>query len=364
MHKGFKDAYRRSNKVDATAQIITTYTRDHTFAMKDLAIHTWSHIRELKEPIQGISINPGEGQVYLKLQGKIDLETVSNLEDLERMAGLSNLKLATRGFLIRELKGADSDAVRLLDRDIWAYYALQIPVPNFSGQGFVMHIAVCTEEKGFRGQRRNDWIWVRRHVASGMGQSNSLNGRIPGRLNMLFKLKSKERKWSLAMGAEAVRIGWVKAHVGIPGNERADELAKAGAEKLYPSDLVITEGGLKQQWRRWMEAERKVAGTGGGRVVRRGRKARVNYVHCRTGKGNLQARRAKLDDTVDPTCQTCGRHVETSRHVALVCPRGEEIGQRWDNWEEMDERKEWIKKIKDGGEEYTVDLFFPNLDLS
>ncbi|KAF8418350.1 hypothetical protein EV426DRAFT_539685, partial [Tirmania nivea] len=27
MHKGFKDAYRRSNKVDATPQIITTYTR-------------------------------------------------------------------------------------------------------------------------------------------------------------------------------------------------------------------------------------------------------------------------------------------------------------------------------------------------
>ncbi|KAF8430317.1 hypothetical protein EV426DRAFT_13691 [Tirmania nivea] len=124
MHKGFKDAYRRSNKVDATTQIITTYTRDHTFAMKDFAIRTWSRIRELKEPTQGISINPAEGQVYLKLQGKIDLETVSNLEDLERMASLSNLKLAMRGFLTRELKGADSDAVRLLDRDIRAYCAL------------------------------------------------------------------------------------------------------------------------------------------------------------------------------------------------------------------------------------------------
>ncbi|KAF8437827.1 hypothetical protein BGX38DRAFT_1098346, partial [Terfezia claveryi] len=49
MHKGFKDAYCRSNKVDATPQIITTYTRDHTFAMKDFTIAAWSHIRELND---------------------------------------------------------------------------------------------------------------------------------------------------------------------------------------------------------------------------------------------------------------------------------------------------------------------------
>jgi len=42
MYKGFKDAYRRSNKVNATRQIITTYTRDNTFAMKDLTISAWT----------------------------------------------------------------------------------------------------------------------------------------------------------------------------------------------------------------------------------------------------------------------------------------------------------------------------------
>ncbi|KAF8427419.1 hypothetical protein EV426DRAFT_589943 [Tirmania nivea] len=140
------------------------------------------------------------------------------------MAGLSNLKLATRGFLTRELKGADSDAVRLLDRDVRAYCALQIPVPNFSGQGFVMHIARCTEEKGFRGQRRNNWVWVRRHAASGMVQSNSLNGQIPGRLNVLFKLKSKEGKvYRLAhitllqcIGGAAARATEGMVRVGLP----------------------------------------------------------------------------------------------------------------------------------------------------
>ena len=58
--------------------------------------------------------------------------------------------------------------------------------------------------------------------------------------------------------------------------------------------------------------------------------------------------------------------METGKHVALICPYGEEIGRGWSSWEEMDEKKKWLKKVKDGEEEYTVDLvetFFSNLDL-
>ena len=50
----------------------------------------------------------------------------------------------------------------------------------------------------------------------------------------------------------------------------------------------------------------------------------------------------------------------------MICPYGEEIGRRWSSWEEMDEKKRWMKKVKDGEEEYTVDLvetFFSNIDL-
>lgn len=52
----------------------------------------------------------------------------------------------------------------------------------------------------------------------------------------------------------------------------------------------------------------------------------------------------------------------------MVCPRGEEIGWRWGNWEEMDEWRRWLKKVKDGGgEKHMVDLvetFFLSLDLA
>jgi len=91
------------------------------------------------------------------MQCKIVLGMVSNLEDLVRIVGLCDLKLTKRVFLTRGL-GRESDAVRLVDRDIQAYSTLQIPVPNLSGRGFVIHIERCKGEKKFRGQQRNDWV--------------------------------------------------------------------------------------------------------------------------------------------------------------------------------------------------------------
>jgi len=116
------------------------------------------------------------------------------------------------------------------------------------------------------------------------------------------------------LGPDAVRFAWVKAHVGTRGNEKADQMAKSGAE-LGDEDegmnKVITEGGLRQEWKRRRAEERKVKGTGMGRVVRWNRKARVNYVHCRTGKGNLQAWRHVLDIDQPDECRKCGRYAKT-----------------------------------------------------
>jgi len=71
-------------------------------------------------------------------------------------------------------------------------------------------------------------------------------------------------------------------------------------------------GGFEAEMR---EEEGRVKGTGMGRVVGWNRRARVNYVHCRTSKGNPQAWRHKLDDSVDPEFRKCGRYAEAGKHA-------------------------------------------------
>ena len=131
-----------------------------------------------------------------------------------------------------------------------------------------------------------------------------------------------------AIGPNAVSLRWVKSHIGIKGNEEADKRAKLGADIEDPTFSVISEGGLKEVWKQMRKEERWVKGTGEGKVVKWERKASVSYVHCRTNKGNFQSWRRKLDNAKDHACRFCGNETETDKHIALICPYGEEIGRR------------------------------------
>jgi len=169
------------------------------------------------------------------------------------------------------------------------------------------------------------------------------------------------RERQARLGPRAVRFAWVKARAGTRVNELADELelAKEGVESSVEDEWqgverVITERGLRQSWKRLRERERRVKGAGMEGVM--SRRARVNHVHCCTGKGNLQAWRHKLGESNDPECRRCGMHEETGKHVALVCIYGGEIGRRWGMWEDMDVRERWLKRVKDPDGDHVVDL--------
>lgn len=173
---------------------------------------------------------------------------------------------------------------------------------------------------------------VKRLVEEGWQSETGL-----ARTRDLVKVMRQVKERTDRLGPGAVRFAWVKAHNGLAGNERADELAKRGANE-EPDQPVVTEGGLRQEWKKMRERERRVKGCGMGRVIGwKGRKAIVNYTRCRTGKGNLLRWQKILDpDLEDGRCRECGLAEETGAHIALVCrelQRTEILGIREKVWE-------------------------------
>jgi len=64
--------------------------------------------------------------------------------------------------------------------------------------------------------------------------------------NVVRQIAQRQR----TLGPEAVRFGWIKAHIGIHGNEKADEQAKLGTQEPYLNSPYITEGALSKHGRR------------------------------------------------------------------------------------------------------------------
>ena len=75
------------------------------------------------------------------------------------------------------------------------------------------------------------------------------------------------RKRQKNLGLDSVRFAWVKAHVGTQATEKADQMAKSGAElgdEDEGMEKVITEGGIEAGMEEEEGGGEEGEGDGGG----------------------------------------------------------------------------------------------------
>ena len=125
---------------------------------------------------------------------------------------------------------------------------------------------------------------------------------------------------------------WVPSHCGIPGNDKADELAKAGSE-LPQDDIPVTHQIMKAKIksRGWPITHPRAAETFGNKrkpdwkVEKKWPKAvRSLFSRLRTGHAKeLKSYRHFIGLEDDATCEDCLSEDETIEHVLCKCPAEE-----------------------------------------
>ena len=130
-------------------------------------------------------------------------------------------------------------------------------------------------------------------------------------------------------------LQWIPGHCDLPGNEKADKLAKEGAKQEQPNNPAtynnirrILRNNSKEEWlKRWRDGET-------GRAVFKElkepnrndsinsltRKNQSAIFQLRTGHSKLNFNLNRFDPCYTPLCRNCPHPYETTEHVLFECP--------------------------------------------
>ncbi|QQP50806.1 Uncharacterized protein FKW44_011940, partial [Caligus rogercresseyi] len=132
-------------------------------------------------------------------------------------------------------------------------------------------------------------------------------------------------------------LHWIKAHVGWPGNEKADRLAKAGSRSNLLKDIPIpdsfmsdlTRRGLYREWAsRWTQDSScrqsklwlpKPDPNASKRLINLSRESLCIQIQIITGHNFLRYHQSFSNKFLTRECRFCQQSDETSYHVLAEC---------------------------------------------
>lgn len=145
--------------------------------------------------------------------------------------------------------------------------------------------------------------------------------------------------WILSNKGTKVSLIWIPGHCGIPGNEKADRLARAAIHLCQDSQFCIPLQEIKNLWKErslkdlmsWCQQESRSRGgfyvknyLDGARrpwfhKLSMNRKLIITINRLRSGHTSLRSSLYRFNIVDSPYCLTCDEE-ETPNHVFWVCP--------------------------------------------
>jgi len=192
-----KDGWRRSNKIEAARQILSSYGRQHAIRMRILNLEFLQRAgadlpTEKVEHLEKTTPTPTPPAHWRILKGRRD--NIHDVVDFGRACDMSPETICRE--LIRYSRLSlpsehrlPENAVILRALPVELLTQLEIPVLAFQEFGVCdIHWARCTGARLFRNQpSQNDCVWIE---AGGENMYGALRGRPPARPIGLFKIPS------------------------------------------------------------------------------------------------------------------------------------------------------------------------------
>ena len=178
----------------------------------------------------------------------------------------------------------------------------------------------------------------------------------------------RRMKELLTTGDREIGMAWVRSHIGIAGNEKADRraaLERLRGEARRPPPITTFEG-LREHRKAIRKAARFEPGFGRNRTDW-GKHALAAYTWARTNKGPFKAWLTHLGKADDASCR-CGHPTQDGDHVTFHCPLLAEARGRLlpevPTWESLDD-PHWVTEATEAGGEQEktegTEAFFQDL---